>query len=133
MSDLPTWKGSVLHLNLRFCCARSPSWGEKKKQNAFAERFNHGQPHRNAALCVIGAFMQNRATVCRGCNVRLIPAFVECDRGGGKGGAEWSCLPAEPTNTGSRQLPRRRAIVLGRLVWWPFTEMWRLRRAVMVG
>lgn len=56
--------------------------------------------------------MQNRATVCRGCNVRLIPAFVECDGGGGKGGAESSCLPAEPTNTGSRQLPRRPAIVL---------------------
>lgn len=113
MYGLPTSKGSVLLLNLLFCCAHSLGWGWGGGGGAFAERLNHGQPRRNAAPCVIGAFMQNRATVCRGCNVRLIPAFVECDRGGGKGGAEWSCLPAEPTNTGSRQLPRRRAIVLG--------------------
>lgn len=46
----------------------------------------------------------------RGCNDRLIPVFVECDKGGGKGGAE-SSLPAEPTNTSSQWLPRRRAIV----------------------
>lgn len=109
MYDLPTSKGSVLQLNLLLLRTFSRLGGG----GAFAERFNHGQARRNAAPCVIGAFMQNRATVCRGCNVRLIPAFVECDRGGGKGGAEWSCLPAEPTNTGSRQLPRRRAIVLG--------------------
>lgn len=49
--------------------------------------------------------------LCRRCDDRLIPAFVECDEGGGKGGAELSRLPAEPTNTGSQRLPRRRAIV----------------------
>lgn len=105
MYDLPTSKGSVLHLNRLLLRTFSRVGGG-------GGGFNHGQPRRNAAPHVIGAFMLNRATVCRGCNVRLIPAFVECDRGGGKGGAEWSCLPAEPTNTGSRQLPRRRAIVL---------------------
>lgn len=59
---------------------------------------------RSAVLC-------SRA-LCRRCDDRLIPAFVECDEGGGKGGAALSRMPAEPTNTTSQWLPRRRAIVL---------------------
>lgn len=63
---------------------------------------------------LLGLTINNKAWCCllsealyggelhRGCNDRLIPAFVECDEGGGKGGAESSCLPAEPTNAGSQ-------------------------------
>lgn len=49
--------------------------------------------------------------LCRRCDERLIPAFVECDEGGGIGGAELSRMPAEPTNTSSQGLPRRPLIV----------------------
>ncbi len=63
------------------------------------------------ALCCLLSEALCSTELRRRCDDRLIPAFVECDEGGGKGGAEPSRLPAEPTNTSSQRLPRRRAIV----------------------
>lgn len=84
-------------------------------------------------LPVIAGSLQPRATAWRGCNHGLIPAFVECDGGGGKGGVEESCLPAEPTEHRQQAVVKATGHCVGQRVWWPFTEMWRLRGAAMGG
>lgn len=58
----------------------------------------HGQPsllrglivHIDRASCCLLSKALCSRELCRRCNDRLIPAFVECDEEGGKGGAELS-------------------------------------------